>query len=45
MDTTVKETGKIKKFACGGSYTLAITDNGLLYAWGYGDNVNIKTIK
>jgi len=31
--------GKIKKFACGGSFTLAITDNGLLYAWGYGDSV------
>ncbi len=40
FDAKPKETGKIKRFACGGSFTLAITDTGLLYAWGYGDHVS-----
>ena len=44
METTIKETGRIKQFACGGSFTVALTDQGNIYSWGYAEFVKKNII-
>ena len=32
----LSDNRKIKKLACGGSHTLCLTNNGIVYSWGFG---------